>query len=151
LILSMALKNSQWEKELSNAISSGVSDCWKDWEKSLFVPGLPWYPQFASWPGPVAPPMPNVPAPLASLTQRTDTLKASGLKMAMTAKLKAGTSCGAEVIAALAEGLAAAVQTWLATQLVTQVMGTGRTTFAPPALPFGQVTGGTGNGFAFKV
>ncbi len=69
VILTLAPKSNPWEKNLSDAISGGVSDCWKDWQGSLQVPGLPWYPQFAAWPDLVAPPMPNVPSPLSALGQ----------------------------------------------------------------------------------
>src|SRR5258708_23713997 len=47
-----------------DAVAAGVSKCFKDWQGKVMVPGLPWYPAFAAFPGPMAPPMPNVPTPL---------------------------------------------------------------------------------------
>ncbi|MCU1280499.1 MAG: hypothetical protein JWM53_4045, partial [bacterium] len=47
-----------------DAVAKGVSKCFKDWQGQVMVPGLPWYPAFAAFPGPMAPPMPNVPTPL---------------------------------------------------------------------------------------
>src|SRR4029077_622845 len=47
-----------------DAVAKGVSKCFKDWQGMVTVPGLPWYPAFAAFPGPMAPPMPNIPTPL---------------------------------------------------------------------------------------
>src|SRR6185503_21239842 len=47
-----------------DAVAKGVSKCFKDWQDKVMVPGLPWYPAFAAFPGPMAPPMPNIPMPL---------------------------------------------------------------------------------------
>ena len=47
-----------------DAVAKGVSKCFKDWQGQVMVPGLPWYPAFAAFPGPMAPPMPNIPTPL---------------------------------------------------------------------------------------
>src|SRR5215470_17248904 len=47
-----------------DAVAKGVSKCFKDWQGQVTVPGLPWYPAFAAFPGPQAPPLPNVPMPL---------------------------------------------------------------------------------------
>ncbi|HEX9102318.1 MAG TPA: hypothetical protein VF997_08950, partial [Polyangia bacterium] len=47
-----------------DAVAAGVSKCFKDWQGQVMVPGLPWYPAFAAFPGPMAPPMPNIPTPL---------------------------------------------------------------------------------------
>src|SRR5256885_9020147 len=51
-------------KKHRDAVAKGVSKCFKDWQGQVMVPGLPWYPAFAAFPGPMAPPMPNVPMPL---------------------------------------------------------------------------------------
>src|SRR5258708_29994675 len=47
-----------------DAVAAGVSKCFKNWQDQVSVPGLPWYPAFAAFPGPMAPPMPNIPMPL---------------------------------------------------------------------------------------
>ncbi|MCA9566162.1 MAG: hypothetical protein KC561_21850, partial [Myxococcales bacterium] len=52
------------EAKHRDAVAKGVSKCFKEWQDKVMVPGLPWYPAFAAFPGPQAPPMPNVPVPL---------------------------------------------------------------------------------------
>jgi len=47
-----------------DAVATGVSKAFKNWQGQVTVPGLPWYPAFAAFPGPMAPPMPNIPMPL---------------------------------------------------------------------------------------
>ncbi len=47
-----------------DAVAKGVSQCFKKWQDKVMVPGLPWYPAFVVFPGPMAPPMPNIPMPL---------------------------------------------------------------------------------------
>lgn len=52
------------EEEIVDAVADGVSAAFAAWQGAVTVPGLPWYPAFAAWPGPMAPPTPNVPHPL---------------------------------------------------------------------------------------
>ena len=62
-----AMKMSTWGDNIQkwiDAVHDGVSDCFEQWQKKVMVPGLPWYPAFVAFPGPVAPPVPNVPMPL---------------------------------------------------------------------------------------
>src|SRR5262249_39260908 len=47
-----------------DAVAAGVSKCFKNWQGQVMVPGLPSYPAFGAFPGPMAPPMPNIPMPL---------------------------------------------------------------------------------------
>ena len=42
-----------------DAVAKGVSKCFKQWQDQVTIPGLPLYPAFAAFPGPMAPPMPN--------------------------------------------------------------------------------------------
>ena len=46
------------------AVAEGVSKCFEDWQGKVTVPGLPWYPAFAAFPGPQMVPSPNIPMPL---------------------------------------------------------------------------------------
>src|SRR5438105_3751406 len=39
-------------KKHRDAVAKGVSKCFKDWQGQVSVPGLPWYPAFAAFPGP---------------------------------------------------------------------------------------------------
>ena len=78
-----------------DAVAKGVSKCFKDWQGQVMVPGLPWYPAFAAFPGPMAPPMPNIPTPLiacpsAMMTQIVDAepMKSGDDRTRSTAALK---------------------------------------------------------------
>jgi hypothetical protein len=134
-----------------DAVAAGVSKCFKNWQGQVTVPGLPWYPAFAAFPGPMAPPMPNVPMPLiacpsAMLTQITmpDTL-AQEMTSALDGDLKSKDK--AKQHEALHDGiatvLALAFLMWLPQQQVMLVMGKGPIpTFAPPFVPVGPVMAG---------
>ena len=61
-------KTSEEKLRFSTAVSAAIGNSWLQWQSSLSVPGLPWYPAFAARRG-RSPPMPNIPVPLAALTQ----------------------------------------------------------------------------------
>ena len=63
------------KKKHRDAVAKGVSKCYKDWQDQVTVPGLPWYPAFAAFPGPMAPPMPNIPVPLIACPSSPDNVK----------------------------------------------------------------------------
>jgi hypothetical protein len=138
-------------KEHLKAVAKGVSDCFKDWQGKVMVPGLPWYPAFAAFPGPMAPPMPNIPMPLITCPS------------AMMAKIVAPSGMAKAMDDALSqkmkdmdpekhyEGLHLAIATvlsiaflmWMPMQQVMLVMGKGPCpAFAPPFVPMGPVVGG---------
>jgi hypothetical protein len=68
---------------VANAFASSVANAWSIWTSSLHVPGLPWYPSFCCFPGPYAPPTPNVPTVLATLGGNPSMLSAFSLKMSI--------------------------------------------------------------------
>ncbi len=129
-----------------DAIAKGVSDSFKKWQDMVTVPGLPWYPAFAAFPGPMAPPMPNVPTPLIACPS-------AGMAKMTTPMLK-NAMCDAfdlddpdDHFGALAMAIGTAVGTaflaWLPMQQCMNVMGKGPIpTFAPPYVPVGPVVGG---------
>lgn len=135
------------EKSMRNAIAEGVSSNFDSWRRNVMVPGLPWYPAFAAFPGPVAPPMPNVPTPLISCpsSQMAKITVASKLKKSIYNFLPSDMQTPENE--AFVEGIAAqlAIQflIWLTSQMVTNVLGKGPVpTFAPPYVPVGPVIGG---------
>jgi hypothetical protein len=133
---------------LNNAIAAGVHNQMKAFESQVKVPGLPWYPAFAAFPSPVAPPMPNVPCPLVTIAgPASQAWKASAVAAAIVQKFGNPKPPGGDAVArAVAEGLEKAVQVWLGATVVKNVMGSGPVpTFAPPYVPVGPVVGGTGN------
>jgi len=133
-----------------DAVAKGVSKCFKDWQDQVTVPGLPWYPAFAAFPGPMAPPMPNVPTPLiacvsSNITSITmpDNMK-SEMGNALDGSLKSqDTDMHYDALYdAIATVCAAGFAIWVAVQ-TQMVMGKGPIpSFAPPYVPVGPVVGG---------
>ncbi len=137
-----------------DAVAKGVSKCFKDWQDQVTVPGLPWYPAFAAFPGPTAPPMPNVPTPLmmcpsammASICAPSS--MKSEMDNALDGDLKSDKNDPTKQYEALHDAIATvlsvAFTTWLPAQQVMLVLGQGPIpTFAPPYVPVGPVLMGS--------
>jgi len=131
-----------------DAVAKGVSTAFKNWQDQVTVPGLPWYPAFAAFPGPMAPPMPNVPVPLIACVSAkvTDIMLPNTMKSEMINALDGGMKGGDKdkqheaLFDAVATVLAMAFTMWLPSQQVMLVMGKGPIpTFAPPFVPVGPV------------
>jgi hypothetical protein len=143
-----APREGSWERARSEAIAAGIGICWENWQRAVSVPGLPWYPGFAAFPGPMAPPTPNVPTPLVTV-QNPVHLNSWRLKSDMLARYSGDNEWPGELFDAVAFGLERAFQTWAPSQMVMNVMGTGPVPlFAPPYVPVGSVVGGTGTQIA---
>jgi hypothetical protein len=134
-----------------DAVAKGVSQCCKKWQDKVMVPGLPWYPAFAAFPGPMAPPMPNVPMPLIACPSAmmseiiTPDSMAKAMDDALDADLKKKdkTKQYEALHFAIATVLSLAFLLWLPQQQVMLVLGKGPIpTFAPPFVPVGPVMGG---------
>jgi hypothetical protein len=137
------------EAKYSKAIAQAVSDKFSSFVQGLKIPGLPFYPAFAAFPGPVAPPMPNVPVPLIAIpSSKISDMSANSLKSAMVDNLGDKEALHHEdLFDAIAKGIFAAFMAWLPMQMVMNVLGTGPIpTFAPPFVPVGPVVGGTAQG-----
>jgi len=124
-----------------------LGTAWLQYQSSIKVPGLPWYPAFAAMPSPVAPPTPNVPVPVATLTQLTVPISKSVLKGQMIAQLgDPGAPHHRELFDAIADAFDKCFQLWRTSTMVTNVLGTGPVpSFAPPFVPVGPVLGGIAN------
>lgn len=139
------------EKAYIKAVKTGVSKAFKNWQGKVMVPGLPWYPAFAAFPGPMAPPMPNVPMPLITCisAKMTDIVMGSTMKKEMVNAFDSGLKKKDEdkqheaLFKCIADVLALAFLMWLPSQQVMNVMGKGPIPiFAPPYVPVGPVVGG---------
>lgn len=139
------------EGKYRDAVAKGVSECFEKWQSKVTVPGLPWYPAFAAFPGPQAPPMPNVPMPLITCpsAMMAEITVPNNLKKAMVNALDGGLKNDDpdkqhEVLfEAIATVLATAFLMWLPAQQVMLVLGKGPIpTFAPPYVPVGPVVMG---------
>jgi len=134
-----------------DAVAKGVSKCFKNWQDNVTVPGLPWYPAFAAFPGPMAPPMPNIPVPLIACVsaKMADIIMPDPMKSEMDSALdgdlksKDPDKHHEALHDAIATVLALAFLMWLPSQQVMLVLGKGPVpTFAPPYVPVGPVVGG---------
>src|SRR5256885_1791388 len=134
-----------------DAVAKGVSQCFKKWQDKVMVPGLPWYPAFVAFPGPMAPPMPNVPMPLICCisSKMSDIIMPDTMKKEMGDALDQSMKDGdpEKQYEALHDGIAMALSLafliWMASQQVMLVLGKGPIpSFAPPFVPVGPVVGG---------
>lgn len=133
------------QRAIVDAFLAGVSDSWGSWQRSLSVPGLPWYPAFAAFPLASAPPMPNIPTPIATLKQDPSALAPPGVAAAIRNKLGPNASLpGAEAaVGRFANAFGAAALAFVAQSQVMLVLGKGPVpTYAPPYVPVGPVLGG---------
>jgi hypothetical protein len=134
------------EAKYSNAIAQVIGTGWLSYTASIRVPGLPWYPAFAAFPGPMAPPTPNVPVPVAALTQVAVSVSKQALKGQMIGALADPEAFHhKELFESVADAFEKCFQIWQTATQVTNVLGTGPIpTFAPPFVPVGPVVGGIG-------
>lgn len=136
---------------------SAFKSSWDLWAANVTIPALPWYPAFAAWPGPVAPPTSNSPSPLSSLiSSKVTAMSPPSLSGTLQAKL--GTAAiqqdAKSAIQIFAADLGARFGQCMAGCMVTNVIGSG------PVPNFvagtngvfpGQVTGGTCSGGTVTV
>jgi hypothetical protein len=135
---------SDWNGMVRDAVAKGIEMQWSILARSTCVPGLPWYPAFAAFPGPQVPPMPNVPTPFIALTGDPTAMLPANLKTAMRASLRGNMDFSSEFFDSVATALQIPLQLWKTGQMVTNVLGMGPVpTFAPPYVPVGAVVGGT--------
>ncbi|MBQ9396133.1 MAG: hypothetical protein IJU23_11565 [Proteobacteria bacterium] len=134
-----------------DAVGKGVAKCLKNYIDNVTIPGFPWYPAFAAFPGPVAAPMPNIPFPLIACpsTGLADITVFTKLKKAMLDEFDDGCAekCHDDIhktiFEAIATSLSAGFLIWVSTQMINAVMGTGNIpSFAPPVVPVGPVVNG---------
>ncbi|MDH5546858.1 MAG: hypothetical protein OEZ43_14795 [Gammaproteobacteria bacterium] len=147
LILAKAPQATAFELKYSVAIANAIGSAWQAWHAGLM--GNLMYPSFAAFPGPMAPPTPNVPVPLLMFSSAGDAgLSASTLKSSMLANLGDPQALHAkELFDAICKAFELQLLTFKSTTMVQNVLGTGPIpTFAPPFVPVGPVLGGVGNG-----
>lgn len=134
-------------KTLATAVANGVANNFKQWQDFVTVPGLPWYPLFAAFPGPFAPPTPNIPMPLIVCVSQNQNKLMSPTQMESAIKA----ALPSEFLLwemdlfyfSLFGAIANHFTTWLCSQQVMMVMGMGPVpTFNPPYVPLGAVVNG---------
>ena len=144
LIFATAPKNTPQEMKYSNAISNALGTLWQAWQTGLM--GTLIYPAFAAFPGPMAPPMPNVPLPLIVFSSPGESgLSPATLKSTMDANLADPEALHAsDLFDAISKAFNIIFQIFKVSTMVQNVLGTGPIpTFAPPFVPVGPVVMGT--------
>ena len=146
LIMAGAPKTTPQELRYSTAIAQAIGIGWTAYTASIKVPGLPWYPAFATVPAPVAPPVPNVPVPVITLVQVAAPVSKNVLKGQMIGFLGDPQALHhVELFDSIADAFEKCFLIWQMATMVTNVLGTGPVpTFAPPIVPVGPVVGGVG-------
>lgn len=146
LIMMSAPKAGPNQLKYSNVIANVIGTAWLTFTQTVKVTGMPWYPAFAAFPGPLAPPTPNVPCPFGMLTQVPVSISAQVLKGQMIAQLADPMApFHKELFESIADAFEKTYNIWKMSTMVTNVLGTGAIpTFAPPIVPVGPVVGGIG-------
>jgi hypothetical protein len=146
LIMASAPKETPQLLKFSTTIATVISNAWMQFTTSIKIPGLPLFPAFAMFPGPMAPPMPSLPVPFAALTKVDMPIKCSTMKPMMVAQHGDPTAPYAEnIFEAICDGFEKVYMIWMAATQVMNIQGFGPIpTFLPPFVPAGPVVGGTG-------
>ncbi len=129
----------------SRAIAAGVHNQFRLLCSMANFPGLPLYPAFAAYPLPMAPPLPNVPTPMLTFVLPGLALvEAAPVSEEIIRKYPTPKPQNADAVAyAIAQGFARALQQWLGTQQIMNLLGTGPVpVYAPPYVPVGPVING---------
>jgi hypothetical protein len=126
IILASGPKKSPAEMKYTNTIANVIGTAWLSYTATIKVPGLPWYPAFAACPTPVAPPMPNIPMPVAVLTQVTMPVSANTLKTQMIGMHgDPQAQYHKQIFEAVADAFEKMFTAWQLSTMVTNVLGTG--------------------------
>jgi hypothetical protein len=146
LILASAPKSTPMQLKYSTTIASVIGTAWLQFTSTIKIPGLPWYPSFAACPMPVAPPMPNTPAPFSALVSVDAGLQVSALKGQMVGQNgDPNAPFAAELFESVSDGFNKCFTQWKTSTMINNVLGTGPVpTYAPPYVPAGPVMGGVG-------
>lgn len=144
LIFASAPKASPQEMKYSKAIAQAIGTAWQTWQVG-FLATLQCAPH-AVFPGPMGPPTPIIPMPIASGSSPGEAgLSDAALKGMMMANLGDPTALHADqLFDAIAKAFKTCFDTWKASSMMSNIMAMGPIpTFAPPFVPCGPVVGGT--------
>ena len=131
---------------MAKSVAEAFSDSFALWQANVTVPGLPWYPAFAFWPGPEADPMPNVPSPLGACVSQyvTKMVVPFELEGAISSAVPAVMREERVLIRSLAGSLSRAFAVWRSHATVQNVIGFGPVpAWAPPFVPAHSVSEGS--------
>ena len=132
------------EMKYSNAIMNALNTAWMSWHMGL-MGTIMYPPTFAAFPGPMHPPTPNIPIPVAALSSPGEAaLSGAALKGAMIGMFGDPPSVHhIDLFDSIGSAFNTVFTSWKASTQVMTVQGTGPVpTFAPPYVPVGPVVGG---------
>jgi hypothetical protein len=132
---------------VADKFAEGIASAWAYWQSGISVPGLPWYPTFSAFPGPTAPPTPNIPCPLSSLPSSNGAAVANRSNLAQKIIVALGEEAASEAaqnaIGEFAKKFADRFTLWTLQVTVEKVLGQGAVpTFHPPYVMSGPVVNG---------
>jgi hypothetical protein len=147
LIMETAPKSRPQEARYSNAIANAIGTSWQAWSVGL-TGTITFPPSFSACSAPAHPPTPNIPQSLITLSSAGEAgLSAGNLKSVMIANLADATALHAgDLFDSIAKAFANAFQTFKATTIIQNVIGTGPVPTYSFFTPVGPVVGGVGNG-----
>jgi|JI10StandDraft_1071094.scaffolds.fasta_scaffold126524_2 hypothetical protein len=146
LILAQGPVASPMELKYTTTIATVIGTSWLSYTAGIKVPGMPWYPAFAAFPGPVTPPTPNVPTPLIAISTAAAAVGAAAMKGQMIGQHgDPMAQWHKEIFDAVTDAFEKCHKIWEPSTQVMNVLGTGPVpSFAPPYVPVGPVVGGVG-------
>jgi hypothetical protein len=143
LISGKGPKKTPMELKYTQAVATALGLNWQAWQSGLM--GVLMYPAFTAFPGPMAPPTPNVPIPLMAFGSPAETLLSpTTLSATMQGFFADPTAVHhIDLFDALANAFNIVFQKFKLSTLVQNVLGMGPIpSFAPPFVPVGPVVGG---------
>ncbi len=148
-LLLQRLLQGQVPPEIARVLARALSSSWDEWASlfSITMPGA--FPSFAAFPGPMAPPTPAIPVPLAAATAAGEAfLKAPIVSAKLIGALKPfatkATGSLESAVKSIAAWLEGSYNDWKSSTIIGGLMGQGPVpTFAPPYVPVGPVMMGT--------
>lgn len=152
-LIQVMMMGSQAPLTVASAFGRAANAAWQDWISDVSVPGLPWYPSFISWPGPMAPPTPNVPMPLITISPGAS-IDGGGVASDIRSRLgERGEEPEAQQAADdFGAWLSSGFTIWHLSTQVMNVFGKGPVpTWSPPYVPVGPVIQGDAFGTGVLV
>lgn len=131
-------------QQVALAFGNAAGRAWRRWVSRVSIPGLPLYPSFAAWPGPMAPPMPNIPVPLLAIAPGAMIDGGTVTAFIVGSLREMANEPGAEEAASsFGTSLSTSFLTWIAGRILRNLLGKGPVpSFAPPYVPVGPVVMG---------
>jgi hypothetical protein len=133
-------------EDVAEKWAGAMADAWRLWHEGMIATGQPWYPAFLAFPAGHAPPMPNVPMPLASLVsvqaaQLTPAALRTRLQTALgTLSQQSGAMTAVD---SYINQFSVRFPLWLAHVQIMLALGSGPIpSFKPPYVPVGPVVNG---------